>query len=182
MDCGYHGLHTIVYVCVFSAKGSGGRMATIQKVTGRLAALGAMTHSRAGGESSVIYEYLRIETEGGNEQYFERVIVPSYLDSVLSFGAKGDFFVLTVPFPKMFGSSPVHIVFATSCEGKPRQAIPQAARCVTSGNGGLALKLVLFGLIMMPAFGFGLVFWIWALRMMLVKVPMTDMQRLANGN
>ena len=156
-------------------------MASIHKVTGRLAALGPTINLRpTGGESNVIYEYLRFETSGGDERYFERVIVPSYLDSVLGFGAKGDFFVLTVPFPKMFGSSPVNVVFATSCEGKQRLAIPQAARCITGGNGGFAFKLFMFGLIMMPAFGFGLIFWIWALRVMLVQVPMPEMQRAAN--
>ena len=156
-------------------------MATIQKVTGRLAALGPMIHSGAGGESSVIYEYLRFETKEKEERYFERIIVPSYLDSVLGFGAHGDFYVLTLRLPKMFGSSPVHVMFANACEGKARHAIPQAALCLKSGHGSLALKLLLLGAITLPAFGFGVVLWIWALRMMLIKVPMVEMQQNVNG-
>lgn len=155
-------------------------MANIQKVSGRLVALGPTTQNGTGGESSVTYEYLRFETENGGEQYFERVVVPSYLDSALGFGTKGDFAIATIAIPNMFGSNPIHVVFATSCEGKPRQAIPQAARCVTSGSGGLIMKMFLLGLILMPAFGVGLVFWVWALRLMFIKVPVIDMQQFVN--
>lgn len=154
-------------------------MANIQKITGVLANTGPVTYTGPDSrvESAAVYDYLRIEADDGREHYLEKVSVPSYLDATLAPGTTGTFHVVTVTFPKLFGSHQLRYVFATSSDGKLRQAIPQAARCATDGNIGAALRLLWYGTILMPAFGIGLLYWFAALRFMLVKAPVSEMQR-----
>lgn len=154
-------------------------MAIIQKISGDLANTGPTTYTGPDCrvESAAIYDYLRIEGDDKKEHYLEKVIVPSYLDATLSPGTKGIFYVVTITFPKLFGSHQIRYLFATSNEGKLTHAIPQAARCATDGNGGQALKLLLLGTMLLPAFGYGLLFWLLALRLMLVKAPVDEMQQ-----
>lgn len=152
-------------------------MASIQKISGVLANTGQAVHIGGQAESAAVYDYLRIEGEDGKEHYLEKVAVPSYLDATLAPGTKGNFYVVVIDFPKMFGSHQLRYLFATSSEGKLRQAIPQAARCVTDGNLWEALRLFGYGVVLLPAFGYGVLLWLWALRLMLVKAPVADMQR-----
>lgn len=152
-------------------------MASIQKISGVLANTGPAAYIGGRAESAAVYDYLRIEGEDGREHYLEKVAVPSYLDATLAPGAKGNFYIVTINFPKMFCSHQLRYLFATSSDGKLRQAIPQAARCVTDGNLWEALRLFGYGVVLLPAFGYGVLLWLWALRLMLVKAPADDMQR-----
>jgi len=152
-------------------------MASIQNISGALVNTGPAVHIGGQAESAAVYDYLRIEGEDGKEHYLEKVAVPSYLDATLAPGTKGNFYIVSIDFPKMFGSHQLRYLFATSSEGKLRQAIPQAARCVTDGNLWEAIRLFGYGVVLLPAFGYGVLLWLWALRLMLVKAPVADMQR-----
>lgn len=154
-------------------------MTTIQKISGVLVNTGPATYTGPDprAESAAVYDYLRIEGDDGREHYLEKITVPSYLDATLAPDTKGCFYVVTITFPKLFGSQQFRYLFATSSDGKLREAIPQAARCATNGTVGAALSLMLYGTILMPAFGIGLLFWYAALRFVLVKAPVSEMQR-----
>lgn len=159
-------------------------MATIQKISGVLANTGPATYTGPDSrvESAAVYDYLRIEGDDGREHYLERIAVPSYLDATMAPATKGVFYVVTIPFPKLFGSHQLRYVFGTSSDGKIRQAVPQAARCVTDGNGGAAFKLLVLGTFLLPAFGYGILFWLLAWRLMLVKAPVDEMQRALDAD
>ncbi len=154
-------------------------MATIQKISGVLANTGPASytapHSQV--ESGAIYDYLRIEGNDGRERYLEKVIVPSYLDVTLAPGMEGDFYIALITTPKLLGSRQLCCLFATSTGGQLRQAIRQSARCATDGNGIEAFKLLVLGTLLLPAFGYGMLFWLLALRLMLVKVPIVEMHQ-----
>jgi len=154
-------------------------MASIQKMFGTLTNTGPCTYTGPNGrvESATIYEYLRIEGGDGREHYLEKVVVPSYLDIACEPGLKGEFYLVTIPYPKLFGSYQIRYLFGISSNGKLREAILQAARCVTSGHGGYVFQLLVLGTFLLPAFGFGMLFWLLALRLMLVKVPVDKMQQ-----
>lgn len=159
-------------------------MAVIQKISGVLATTGPATYfgSDSQSESATNYDYLRIEGDDGREYYLERVVVPSYLDATLTSGTRGSFYIVPIAVPKLFGSHQVYSLFALSAsDGKLRQAIPQAARCTTDGKIGNALRLFWYGTILMPAFGVGLLYWIAALRFILIKAPVEEMQQALQG-
>lgn len=158
-------------------------MASIQKISGALTNTGPCTYTGPNGhvESATIYEYLRIEGDGGREYYLEKVVVPSYLDVACDPGLKGVFYLVTIPYPKLFGSHPIRYLFGISSNGKLRGAIPQTERCVTRGNGGYVFQLLVLGAFLLPAFGFGMLFWLLALRLILVKVPVDKMQQALNA-
>lgn len=157
-------------------------MATIQKITGVLDTTGPVNYSGPDrrAESAAVYDYLRIEGDDGREHFLEKVAVPSYLDASIAVGMKGTFYFVTITFPTLLGSQPVRYLFATSSGGKLRQAIPQAARCATQGNIGVALRLFWYGIILMPAFGVGLLYWLAALRFIRIKAPVNDMQQIVD--
>lgn len=159
-------------------------MATIQKISGVLANTGPCTYtgpdSRA--ESATIYDYLRIEGDDERDYYLEKVVVPSYLDVACDPGVKGGFYLVTIPFPKLLGSHKIRYLFAIASDGKRREAIPQAVRCVTSGHGGYIFQLLVLGVALLPAFGFGILFWLLALRLMLVKAPEDEMRQALNAS
>lgn len=152
-------------------------MSILRKESGELVATGPVVHDGAhnGAEPAAIYDYIRLEDEGGREIYMERVMVPAFLDSLIDVGTKGKFYIVEVRLPKLFGSKSMHFIYAINVNGKVRKAVEQTQRCLRSVKGG-AIKLFGYGCVLLIAWGFGLLLWIQAFRLMRVSLPLADMR------
>lgn len=152
-------------------------MSILRKVSGELVATGPVVHDGAhnGAEPAAMYDYIRFEDEGGQEVYLERVIVPAFLDSLIDVGTKGKLYIVEVRVPTLFGSKPMHFIYAIDVNGKVRKAVEQTQRCLRSAKGG-AIKLFGYGCVLLIAWGFGLLLWVQAFRLMRVNLPLADMR------
>lgn len=144
-------------------------MARIARVIGKLEATGPA--ERASNPLNLaLYSYLRIVGDDGDELFLEQVFVPAYLDSTLSLGTPTELYVVTIPYPKLFGSHDKSFVYGMTLNGTRRNALKEV-RQIFQGTKGAAFHLFWYGLVLMPAFGFGLLFWIAALRLLQLTLP-----------
>lgn len=152
-------------------------MSIVKKISGELVATGPVVHDGAhnGAESVAIYDYIRLDG-AGEELYLERVIVPAFLDSLIGVGIAGTFHFVEVRIPTLFGSKPMYFIYALEIGGKIRKAIEQTQRCLRSAKGG-AVKLFGWGCVLLIAWGFGVLLWIQAYRLITVSLPLDEMQR-----
>lgn len=136
-----------------------------------------------GSEPAAIYQYVRFEEEGrsGTGAYLQNVFVSSYLDSLLDAGVAGTFYVAELAMPKVFGSRPLYFIYAIDTGGKRYEAIPQTKR-ILNGCKGAAGKLAWYGLILLIAWGFGLLLWVQAARLLALQLPEAEMASVLQGN
>lgn len=149
-------------------------MARIVRVIGRLEAKGQAQYERDRGNYA-IYDYLRFENEDQTEMYFERVCIPSYIDSLISPGSLSEFHIVTLSYPKVFGSRNFSFLYAITINGKTKESFDEIRHCFSSSKWG-ALNLFWIGIVLMPAFGFGLLLWIAALRLLGLSLPEQQMK------
>lgn len=156
---------------------------SIRKIQGRLMATGPVLHDGVdnGSEPVAIYQYVRFEEEGRREVYLQHVFVSSYLDSLLDAGSAGTFYVVELAMPKVFGSRPLYFIYAVDTGGKRYEAIPQTKR-ILNGCKGAAGKLAWYGLILLIAWGFGLLLWVQAARLLALQLPEAAMANALQGN
>lgn len=145
---------------------------SIRKIHGRLTTTGPVLQDGVdnGAEPAAIYQYVRFEEEGRREVYLQHVFVPSYLDSLLNAGSVGTFFVVELAMPKLFGSRPFYFIYAVEIGGTLYEAIPQTKR-ILNGCKGAVGKLAWYGLILLIAWGFGLLLWVQAGRLFSMQLP-----------
>ncbi|MDH0342066.1 hypothetical protein [Chromobacterium haemolyticum] len=154
----------------------------VRKIKGRLVATGPVMHDGVdnGAEPATIYNYVRLQDENGGDTYMQQVFVPAVLDSLLDVGTAGTFYVVEVAIPKLFGSRPFHFVFGLEVGGKLYQAVPQTRRILNGCKGGAA-KLAWYGLILLIAWGFGLLLWVQAARLLSITLPESEMTAVLAG-
>ncbi len=152
-------------------------MSILRKVSGELVATGPVVYDGAHNwaEPAAMYDYVRLEEDGGHDFYMERVMVPAFIDSLLGVGTKAKFYIVEVRIPTLFGSKPMHLIYAIDVNGKMHRAIEQTQRCLRSAKGG-AIKLFGYGCVLLIAWGFGLLLWVQAFRLLRVSLPLADMQ------
>lgn len=153
-------------------------MSVLRKISGRLVSTGPVVHGGVhnGAEPGALYDYIRMEGCDGQEEYLERVVIPGFLDSLIDVGVVGTLYIVEVPIPTMFfGSKPMCFVYAVETGGKVRKGIEQTQRCLQSAKTG-ATKLFGYGFILLIAYGFGLLLWIQAYRLVSIKLPLAQMQ------
>lgn len=147
---------------------------SIWKIQGRLMTTGPVLHDGIdnGSEPAAIYQYVRFEEEGrsGAGAYLQNVFVSSYLDSLLDAGVAGTFYVVELAMPKLFGSRPFYFIYAVEIGGTLYEAIPQTKR-ILNGCKGAVGKLAWYGLILLIAWGFGLLLWVQAGRLFAMQLP-----------
>jgi hypothetical protein len=154
-------------------------MQYIKTYSGKLEATGPVINdgpASGSSESCAFYDYLRLDGNG-QEIFLERVMIPAYLDSLAKLGSVMTLGVVAVPVPTtFFGSKPVHLVYALETGGKARMGIDQAVRLHRSIK-HRAFTLFWYGLILLPAWGFGVLFWIRAIRLITFRLPLNDMRK-----
>jgi hypothetical protein len=141
------------------------------KVQGRLAATGtAQSHGAPLWTST--FEYLRFETPESGSKHLQEVIVPSSVQALMELGDRGEFELMFVPYPKPFGTYERCFLTGVCTERGKVDAMPEVRKWISASKGA-ALNFFWLGLILMPGFGIGLLFWICALRLLLIKQPLT---------
>jgi hypothetical protein len=154
-------------------------MSRTRTLSGELVATGPVVYDGTqfgAAEPYSMYDYLRFEDEAGKDLYIERVVIPAYLDSSIRAGMEATFLVVEVPIPTMLGSKPMHFVYAVETGGKMRRAIEQVQKIFRLTKGA-ALPMFWYGLILLPAWGFGLVLWIRAVRIIKLRLPLDEMRQ-----
>jgi len=153
-------------------------MSSVKKLSGELVATGPVVYhgvQSGGAEPGSVYDYIRLENSDGQESYLERVTVPAFLDSLIGIGKVATLYVAEVRIPTLFSSAPMHFVYAVEVDGKVRKATEQVQKILRSIKGGV-VTLFLLGLVLLPAWGAGLLFWIRAFRLIKLSLPLDEMR------
>ncbi len=146
------------------------------KHTGKLI-LGPVEHAPATPlfEAAALVEYIEIDVLEGDAVLLSRVLVPPILWSMLKSDSVCTLHLLEVPMPKLFfGIKPLYILFAVEVDGKVRKAIEPARGCLRVTKFS-ALKLFGCGLLLLPVYGFGLLFIVMAIRLWSISFPAAQM-------
>lgn len=142
-------------------------MGAVQKISGVLT-LGQARRDRADS----IYNYVRIEAD-----YFERVKIPGKLDSLLRSGKYCTVWVATIRTPSpFFYRTRIQVVYAIELDGVVHTAIDEVKRGWAGGKWLMVLVLLGVGAATILLY-IGLLFWIQAIRLSFVKLPLEEMRR-----
>lgn len=142
-------------------------MSMIRKLTGTLA-LGPVRHNKG---AEIVYNYIRV-----GDAFIKKVKIPGVLDSLLRNGRSCTLWVATIrtPTPFLFKTE-IHVVYAVAVDGVIHKAIEEVRRGWTGGKwlGVLALLGVGAATILLYI---GLLFWINAIRLSFVELPLDEMR------
>ncbi len=143
-------------------------MGEVQKISGILT-LGPAKRDRMDS----VYNYVRIGAD-----YFERVKIPGRLDSLLQSGKYCTVWVATIRTPSpFFYKTRINVVYAVeTVDGVIHQAIDEVARGWTGGKWLMVLVLLGVGAATILLY-IGLLFWIQAVRLSFVELPLKEMRR-----
>lgn len=142
-------------------------MSAVQKITGTLT-MGRSRHEKA----AEVYRYLRVGTT-----YLKNVKVVGRLATLLRPGEACTLWVATIrtPTPLLF-STEIHMVYAMEVDGVLHQAVDDVRR-EWSASKALAF-FILMGVGTMTIFMYiGILFWINAIRLMAVYLPVREMRQ-----
>lgn len=143
-------------------------MSAIQKVSGTL----TMGPTKQDNRVDTIYEYIRV-----GSAYLERVKIPGILNSLLRNGAPCTLWVATFKTPSpFFYSTEIRVVYAVEIGGVVLKAIKEVSRGWTSGKWLTVAMLAMIGLFTMLLY-IGILFWINAIRLSFVELPLDEMRR-----
>lgn len=142
-------------------------MSDVQKLTGTLI-LGPVRHDK----SSDIFNYLRV-----GDVYLKNVKIPGVLATLLRNGQICTLWVATIntPTPFLFKTK-IYVVYAVEVAGVIHKAIDDVKRGWTTGKWMTVLVLLGVGGVTI-IFYIGLLFWINAIRLSFVELPLEEMQR-----
>lgn len=143
-------------------------MSAIQKVSGTL----TMGPTKQDNRVDTVYEYIRV-----GSAYLERVKIPGILNSLLRNGAPCTLWVATFKTPSpFFYSTEIRVVYAVEIGGVVHKAIKEVSRGWTSGKWITVAMLAMIGLFTMLLY-IGILFWINAIRLSFVELPLDEMRR-----
>lgn len=143
-------------------------MSAIQKVSGTL----TMGPTKQDNRVDTVYEYIRV-----GSAYLERVKIPGILNSLLRNGAPCTLWVATFKTPSpFFYSTEIRVVYAVEIGGVVHKAIKEVSRGWTSGKWLTVAMLAMVGLFTMLLY-IGVLFWINAIRLSFVELPLDEMRR-----
>lgn len=143
-------------------------MSAIQKITGTL----TMGPAKQDNKVDTIYEYIRV-----GSAYLERVKIPGVLNSLLRNGTPCTLWVATFKTPSpFFYSTEIRVVYAVEIDGIVHKAIKEVSRGWTSGKWITVAMLAMIGLFTILLY-IGVLFWINAIRLSFVDLPLDEMRR-----
>lgn len=142
-------------------------MSAVQKATGALI-LGPTKRDR----TDAICAYIRV-----GDTYLEKVKIPGVLESLLRNGLACTLWVATIktPTPFLF-SREIRVVYAVEINGVVHKAIEEVRRGWTGSKWLMVLLLLGVGAVTILLY-IGLLFWINAIRLSFVELPLDEMQR-----
>lgn len=142
-------------------------MSNIQKITGTLA-LGPVRRGKEGSE--IIYNYIRV-----GDVFIKAVKIPGMLDSLLKNGESCTLWVATIktPTPFLFKTE-IHMVYAVAVGGVVYKAIDEVRRGWAGGKWLTVIALLGVGAATILLY-IGLLFWINAIRLSFVELPLDEM-------
>lgn len=140
---------------------------SVQKITGALS-LGPVKHEKA----AAVYEYMRV-----GSTHLKNVKIIGQLATLLKNGEDCTLWVVTIRTPTPFlYKTEIHMVFAVECNGVVHQAIEEIQREWTLSKTFTFFTLLGVGFPTIFLAGLGLLFWINALRLVFVKLPIEQMR------
>ena len=145
----------------------------LRTITGQLASWGSSEENQYG---AALYTYLRFDTVDAGDGYVEGVFVVPVLDSLLRAAGTMTFYLAEVRMPRFVGSRRFHVLYAVRRQGRVTEAMAATCRLVNQQK-VIAWHLFLAGAVLMLAYGLGLLFWIWALRLLAVHLPTAAMRQ-----
>lgn len=125
---------------------------------------------RGGPEDCFLLDSLAIRGSDGHTTRMVGVVVPGAIYDVLKPGVVGNFAVLVLTYPKPFGSAERTFVVRLKSAEEFIDGIQNVRAWVRSSKGA-ALHFFWYGIVLMPAFGFGLLLWVCAARLLALNVP-----------
>ncbi len=138
-------------------------MKGIQKLTGTLT-LGPARH----GKSAEIYNYIRV-----GDAFLKSVKIPGVLATLLQNGMACTLWVATIRTPTpLFFKTDIHVVYAVEVGGQVHKAIEDVSRGWTGAKWLTVISFLGVGFVTMPLFGLGVLFWINAVRLSFVELPL----------
>lgn len=125
---------------------------------------------RGGQEDCCLLDSLVIRESDGQTVRWVDVVVPSAIQDLLKLGDVAEFDVLVLNYPKPFGSTPRTFVVRLKSADGCIDGIQNVVAWIR-GSKGAAFHFLWCGGVLMPAFGFGLLLWLCALRLLILNVP-----------
>lgn len=145
-------------------------MGEVQRISGILT-LGPARRDRMDS----VYNYVRIGAD-----YFERVKIPGRLDSLLHSGKYCTVWVATIRTPSpFFYRTRINVVYAVEVDGMVHRAIDEVKRGWTSAKWLMVFVLLGVGAATILLY-IGLLFWIQAVRLSFVEMPLKEMRSNPN--
>jgi hypothetical protein len=143
-------------------------MTHLQTIDGEVVSVGPGQHDP--GPDCYLVKELVLKDGSGTVVRLVDVVVPGAAHWMLKPGAAGRFDLLHLTYPKPLGSYLRSFLVAASCADGDVNGARNIHRWIRSSKGA-AFHFLWFGLLLMPAFGFGLLLWICATKLLFVKAP-----------
>lgn len=143
-------------------------MTHLQAISGTVVSVGPGEHDP--GPDCYLVRELVLKDGGGKGLRMVGIVVPGAAYWMLKPGAVGRFELLHLTYPKPLGSHTRSFLVNVSCADGDVNGIRNVQEWIR-GSKGAALHFLWFGLVLMPAFGFGLLLWLCAARLLLLKAP-----------
>ena len=143
-------------------------MTHLQTISGEVVRVGPGQHDP--GPDCYLVEELVLKDRSGNAVRIAGIVVPGAAHWMLRPGMAGRFELLHLTYPKPMGSYTRSFLVNISCADGDMNGAQNVQKWIQSSKGA-ALHFLWFGLVLMPAFGFGLLLWICATRLLLLKAP-----------
>lgn len=140
-----------------------------QTIFGKVVSVGR-TFQQDGSRRCYLVDVVVLENDAGGIMRLIDVVVPCSIHWMLEVGEQGQFEFLYVQYPKPFGSYLRCFLIGLRSKRGNVQGAPDVQKWMRASRGA-ALHFFGYGLILMPAFGLGLLFWICAVRLVMVNLP-----------
>jgi hypothetical protein len=145
-------------------------MSQFKKLVGEVRHVGRVLMSGGPEDCCQLDALVVRDSDNGEVIRMVDVIVPNAIHEVLKPGEIGQLEILMLNYPKPFGSAARYFVLRLESANEWIDGTSNVKAWVR-GSKGAALHFLWFGLILMPAFGFGLLLWICAARLLALNVP-----------
>lgn len=150
-----------------------------QTVSGEVVDVGRILH-QGGPEDCYQLDAVVFRDINGTIIRVTDIVVPGAIHWMLKAGMRGQFELLHLTYPKPFGSYlRSFLIGMKSCQGNA-DGEPNVRKWVRESKGA-AFHFLWFGVVLMPAFGFGLLLWICAVRLLMLNVPSKSGQSQSGG-
>lgn len=149
----------------------------------RQALIGKVVHvgnilQQGGPEDCCLLDSIVFRDRAGAITRLTGVVVPGKVHWTLTTGLEGQFELLHLTYPKPFGSYVRSFIVEVKSKDATVDGEDSVRKWISSSKGAF-FQYLWFGLILLPAFGFGILLWICAIR--LLKISFTKRPLSSGG-